>query len=111
VLRGLGAGINAHLKQYCPQEPFFEGFRSGQRLPHRREILAQREPPVALLLAERALPVGQRGEVGFHRRDLGAGLIPAPFSCSRHQPVVRIDPIILPSGPLDLVTRLLQGSC
>jgi hypothetical protein len=110
-LRGLGAGINEHLMQYGPQATFFEGFRSGRMLPHRREVLAQREPPVALFLAERAPPVGQRGEVGFHRRDLGEGLMPAPCSFSRHEPVVRLDPILLPSGPLDLVTRLLHGSC
>ena len=79
-------------------------------LPHRREVLAQREQPVALLVAERDPPAGQRGEVGFHLRDMRAGVIPAPFSFSCYQAVVRIDPILLPSGPLDLVTRRLQGS-
>ena len=47
----------------------------------------------------------------FHLRDMDEGVMPAPCSFPRHQTVVRIDPIILPSGPLDLVTRLLQGSC
>ena len=63
---------------------------------------------MALLVAERAPPAGQRGEVGFHLRDMREGVIPAPFSFSCYQAVVRIDPILLPSGPLDLVTRLLQ---
>ena len=79
-------------------------------LPHRREVLAQREQPVALLVAERDPPAGQRGEVGFHLRDMRAGVIPAPFSFSCYQAVVRIAPIIVPSGPRDLVTRLLHGS-
>ena len=47
----------------------------------------------------------------FHLRDMDEGVMPAPFSCPRHQTVVRINPLIVPSGPLDLVTRLLQGSC
>ena len=80
-------------------------------LPHRRQVLAQREQPVALLVAERDPTARQRGALGFHLRDMDEGVMPAPFSCSRHQTVVRIDPIIVPSGPLDLVTRLLQGSC
>ena len=43
-------------------------------------------------------------------RDMREGVMPAPcyFSCS--QAVVRIAPIIVPSGPRDLVTRLLHGS-
>ena len=65
---------------------------------------------MALLVAEYHPTAGQRGALGFHRRDMGKGVIPAPCSFSRHQTVVRIDPIIVPSGPLDLVTRLLQGS-
>ena len=80
-------------------------------LPHRSEVLAQREQLLALLGAERDPTARQRGALGLHLCDMAEGVIPAPFSCSRHQTVVRIDPIILPSGPLDLVTRLLQSSC
>jgi hypothetical protein len=65
---------------------------------------------VALLVAEREPTARQRGALGFHLRDMGEGVVPAPFSFSRHQTVVRIDPIIWPSSPLDLVPRLLQGS-
>jgi hypothetical protein len=109
--RGLWAGSKEHRRQPGPPETFLEGCRSGRRLPPRRAVLAQRAPPVALLLAARAPPVGSRGAVGVHRRALGEGLLPAPCSCARHPPVVRLAPSIWPSGPLDLVTRLLHGSC
>jgi|RhiMetdeSRZDD1v2_1073273.scaffolds.fasta_scaffold153555_4 hypothetical protein len=79
-------------------------------LPHRPQVLAQREPPVALLVAEREPTARQGGELCFHLRDMDEGVIPAPFSFARHQTVVRIAPIIWPSGPLGLVTRLFQGS-
>ena len=79
-------------------------------LPHHCEVLAQREQPVALLIAARDPPAGPRGALGFHLRDMRAGVMPAPFEFSCHQTVVRIDPIILPSGPRGLVTRLFQGS-
>ena len=65
---------------------------------------------MALLVAARDPTARQRGELGFHLRDMAEGVVPAPFQCSRYPPVVRIDPILVPSGPLDLVTRLLQGS-
>ena len=65
---------------------------------------------MALLVVERDPTARQCGKLRFHLRDMDEGVIPAPFSFSRHQPVVRIDSIIVPSGPLDLVTRLLQSS-
>jgi hypothetical protein len=65
---------------------------------------------VALLVAAREPTARQGGELCFHLRDMDESVIPAPFSFSRYQAVVRIDPIILPSGPLGLVPRLLQGS-
>jgi hypothetical protein len=48
-------------------------------LPHRPQVLAQREQPVALLVAEREPTACQGGELGFHLRDMDEGVIPAPF--------------------------------
>jgi hypothetical protein len=80
-------------------------------VPHRRQRLAPREPPMARLVAERAPTARQRGELGCHRCAVAPGVVPAPFPCSRDQPGGRSDAIILPAGPSDRVMRRLQGSC
>jgi hypothetical protein len=80
-------------------------------VPHRRQVLAHSQHPLARLVAARDPTARQRGEVGCHLRAMGEGVVPAPVSCSRHQTVVRIDPSIVPSGPLDLRPRLLHGAC
>ncbi len=53
-------------------------------LPHCTQVLAQREQPVALLVAERDPTARQGGELRFHLRDMDEGVIPAPFSFSRY---------------------------
>lgn len=78
MLRGLWVGITEHRMQDRPQETLVEGCRGGRMLPHRREVLASGEQPVALLLAQRDLLATQRGELGFDRRGVGEGLVPTP---------------------------------
>jgi hypothetical protein len=79
-------------------------------LPHRPQVLAPREPPVALRVAAREPTARQCGAWRCHRRDMDEGVSPAPFAFPRHQTGGRITPIIGPSGPLALVPCLLPGS-
>lgn len=48
-------------------------------LPPRRQVLAPRAQPVALLVAEREPTARQGGELRFHLRDMDEGVMPAPF--------------------------------
>ena len=71
-------------------------------LPNRRQVLAQREQPVALLVAERDATARQCGALRCHRRDMDEGVMPAPFSFSCHETVGQDRPdhsAVWPAGP------------
>jgi hypothetical protein len=109
--RWLGARLEAKRRPHRAPHPFLACGGGRRRRPPRPHVLAHRAPPVARLVAERAPPARPGGALGVPRRDLDAGVMPAPCSGARHQPVVRLAPSLWPAGPLALVTRLVHGSC
>jgi hypothetical protein len=109
VLRWLWARLDDNLRQHRAPHTFFACSGGRRRLPYRPQVLAQRAPPVALLVAEREPTARPGGALGFPLRAMDEGVMPAPCSFARHKTVVRIAPSIWPSGPLDLVTRLVHG--
>ena len=110
-LRGRWKRLAAHLRPPRAPQTFLERCCGRRRLPHRPQVLAQREHPGARLVGARAPTARQGGALRFHRRARDEGVLPAPCACSRHPTVVRLDALLWPSGPLALVTRLLQRSC
>jgi hypothetical protein len=110
-LRWLWARLDEHLLPHRAPQTFFACCGGRRMRPQRPPVLAQREPPVARLGAARAPTARQGGAWCCHLRDMDAGGMPAPCSCSRHKTGGRIAPLLLPSGPRALVTRLCQGEC
>ena len=110
-LRGRWKRLAAHRRPPRAPQTFLERCCGRRRLPHRPQVLAQRAHPGARRGGARAPTARQGGALRFHRRARDEGVLPAPCACSRPPTVVRLDALRWPSGPLALVTRLLQRAC
>jgi hypothetical protein len=77
--------------------------------PHRAQRLAQGAYLLALLLTEWHVPLLQRRQVRLRVLPPWQRFVPALCSCPRHQAVVGLGEVLVPTGPLGVIAGLLQG--
>jgi hypothetical protein len=90
------------------EDAFFERLWGRGMRPHRTQSLAQGEQLLALLLTEWDVTLLQRRAVRLRVFHPLQRLVPAMFSCTRHQAVFGIGKVVLPPRPLGVIARFLQ---
>src|SRR3954453_456070 len=108
VLRGAGHGDLDPLQQQ-PDDLLALRGRGGRRAPQGRDVLGQAADRLAVGHGEARRLAGEEARVFLPQPGLGGQRrLPALLQGAGHEPVLRLDGVVLPLGALDLVARLLQ---
>ena len=109
VLRRAGHGDLDPLQQQ-PDDLLALRGRGGRRPPQGRDVLGQAADRLAVGCGELRRLAGEEARMLLPQPGLGRQRrLPALLQGAGHEPVLRLDGIVLPLGALDLVARLLQA--
>lgn len=105
----LRRAINEHLMEDGTQDAFFEALRCPRMMPNRREVVAQTEQALALLVTQRDVCALERRQLRFDLDNPLKCVVPATLQLTGHSSIVGIDSVVLPPGVLNVIVRFFQG--